>query len=108
MKIRSIFIKLGFLTLPFLLGGATYYVNGRPVYVEDNTYPQNYYYDSYSRPVIINNGTTIIINNNSNKPKPPQPPKDPNYNSGEQKLPNNGISRPGTPYFSGDGSVRNN
>ncbi|EPP7234593.1 hypothetical protein ACTOJ1_001542 [Shigella flexneri] len=107
MKIQSIFKKLGFLTLPFLLGGATYYVNGRPVYVEDN-YSQGYYYDSYSRPIIINNGPTIIINKNPNKPRPPQPPKDPNYNSGEQKLPNNGISRPGTPYFSGDGSVRNN
>lgn len=107
MKIQGIFKKLGFLALPFLLGGATYYVNGRPVYVEDD-YRQNYYYDSYSRPIIINNGPTIIINKNPNRPKPPQPPKDPNYNSGEKKLPNNGINRPGTPYFSGDGSVRDN
>lgn len=101
MKIQKSLKILSFLTLPFLLGGATYYVNGRPVYVEDN-YTDQYYYDS-SRPIIINNGPTIIINKNPNHNNQPIPPKDPNYNSGEQKLPNNGINRPGVPLLGGDG-----
>jgi len=110
MTIKTVLKGMLFITMPLFLGGATYYVNGRPVYVDD--YNTNQYYSDYSdsnmfigssTPVVINNGPVIIIR--KERPNTPPKPKDPNFNSGEKKLPNNGISRPGTPYFKGDGTT---
>lgn len=99
--------------MPVSSFAAIYYHNGIPVETQSemsygNTIISNGNTTTIieSNPVVIQNGTTVIIRNNhnnqSNKIKTNQ------FNAGEQKQPNNGITRPGTPYFSGNGNTRNN
>lgn len=103
------------LFFPYFCQAEIYYYNGVPVQTETN---QNLSYGNTiisngnsltiidNNPVILQNGTTIIINKNNNINN--NKIKTDEFNSGEKRLPNNGIVRPGTPYLSGNGNVRNN
>lgn len=116
MKLYKRLAFISFLILiPTISFTATYYLNGVPVETQSSTdmsYGNTIISNGggmtgiESNPVVIENGTTIIIKRNhdyqNNKIKTNQ------FNAGEQKQPNNGISRPGTSYFSGDGKTRNN
>lgn len=103
------------LLMPTMTFAAIYYHNGVPVETQtsdDMSYGSTVISNGNSmtiiesNPVVIQNGTTVIIRRNheyqNNKVKTEQ------FNAGEQRQPNNGMVRPGTSYFSGDGSIRNN